>query len=116
MERFCACAPSANAQSASTVDRNFISILLVLWLRILAQPEMLQRLRAARFGVAVDLGIETRAVAVQGDEQRTEAAHAELPQRFRIEVVEVDVLDRFDPGGLERSSAADDGEIRSAEI
>src|SRR5262245_34159652 len=39
-------------------------------------------------------GVEAPAMAVHGDEQRAESPDAKLPQRLRIEVVEVDVFDR----------------------
>ena len=60
--------------------------------------------------------IEAAAVAVHCHEQRPEVADAEFPQRFRVEVVEVDVLDRLDPGRFQRRRAADDGEIDAAEV
>ena len=66
--------------------------------------------------IACTARVEAPAVAVHGDEQRAEAADAELPQRLRVEVVEVDVLDGLDPGGLERRGAADDGEVNPAQV
>src|SRR5260221_14702311 len=62
----------------------------------------------------VHIGIEAAAMTVHRHDQRPEAAHAELPERFGIEIVEVDVLDRLDPGRLERRRAADDREICAA--
>ena len=55
-------------------------------------------------------------MAVHRDQQRAEVADAELPQALGIEVVEIDVLDRLDPGRLERRRAADDREIDAAEL
>src|SRR5687768_8072226 len=55
-------------------------------------------------------------MAVHCNDQRAEAVDTESPQGLRIEVVEVYVLDRLDPGGLERGRAADDGEIGSTKI
>jgi hypothetical protein len=42
------------------------------------------------------------------------SADAELPQAFRIEIVEIDVVDGLDPRRLERRRAADDREIDAA--
>jgi hypothetical protein len=39
-----------------------------------------------------------------------------LPEALGIEVVEVHILDRLDPGRLERRGAADDGEVAAAEF
>src|SRR5215510_11186320 len=78
--------------------------------------ERSEHLRAFCARRGVDVAIEATAVAVHADEQRAEAADAEFPERLGIEVVEVDVLDRLDPGRLERRRAADDGEIGAAEI
>ena len=55
-------------------------------------------------------------MAVHRHQQRPEAAHAELPQRLGIEVIEIDLLDRLDPRRLERGRAADDGEVGAAEF
>ena len=44
--------------------------------------------------------VERAAVRIHRHQQRTEAADAELPQAFGIEIVEIDVLDRLDPGRL----------------
>ena len=52
--------------------------------------------------------MKAAAVAVHGHEQRTEAFHAEFPQRLRIEIVEIDVFDLLDPRRLECGGAADD--------
>ncbi len=41
---------------------------------------------------------------------------AEVPQRFGIQIVEIDVLDAFDPGRFQRRSAADDREIGAAQL
>ena len=77
--------------------------------------------RGERGGAAIARGVADRvveapAVAVHRHQQRPEVADAELPQALGIEVVEVDVLDRLDPGGLERGGAADDREIDAAEL
>src|SRR5690606_23430448 len=45
--------------------------------------------------------VEAAAVAVHRDQQRAEVADAELPERFRVQVVQVDILDALDPGGLQ---------------
>jgi hypothetical protein len=55
-------------------------------------------------------------VGIHRHQQRAEALHPELPQRLRIEVVEVHLLDRLHPGGLERGGAADDREIGAPEL
>src|SRR5215471_15805990 len=49
-------------------------------------------------------------------QQGTEAADAELPQTFRIELFEIHVLDRLDPGRLECRSATDDGKVSTANL
>ena len=73
---------------------------------------------AARFDCAPasTARVEIAAAAVHRDPQRAEAAHAELPEALGIEIVEIDVLDRLDPRGLERGRAADDREIDAAEL
>src|SRR5262249_53952330 len=73
--------------------------------------EARERLLAARLRDALDLRVEARSVAVHGDDQWPEATHAELPQRLGMQVIEIDILDRLDPRGLERRGAADDGEV-----
>src|SRR5258706_13996803 len=79
-------------------------------------PERSQRRSAVAPRVRVDSGIDAPAVAVHGDAQGTEVAHAKTPQTLRMQIVEIDVLDRLDPGGLQRRSATDDREIRAAEF
>ena len=49
-------------------------------------------------------------------QQRTEALDAEAPDALGVEVVHVDLLDRLDPGGLQRRGAADHGEIGAADV
>src|SRR5688500_7798703 len=83
---------------------------------ILPYAQSAQGVGAALLRSILDPGIQALAMAIHGNEQRTESVDAEFPQRFRIEVVEVDVFDGLDPGGLERGGAADDGDIRSAEV
>src|SRR5712691_2806761 len=51
--------------------------------------------------VALHARIKRPAVRVHGDHEGAEALDAEAPQALRMQVVEVDVLDRLDPGGLE---------------
>src|SRR5207253_7134518 len=75
-----------------------------------------QSVRAPLARLAVHRLVKARAVAVHGDEERSESPDAELPDGLRIEVVQVHVLDRLHPSGLERRSAADDGEIGSAKL
>src|SRR5258706_2491683 len=53
-------------------------------------------------------------MAVHGDQERSETPDPELPDRFGMEVVEVDVLDRLDPGRFQRRGAADDRQIGAA--
>jgi hypothetical protein len=55
-------------------------------------------------------------VTVHGDQQRAEVANAEPPQRLRVEVVEIDVLDLLDPGRLQRGSPADDCKIDATQL
>src|SRR5437868_8175597 len=113
MERFWACALSAKRKSAARRIAKFIGSSSYSYGAILAYAQLAQRLRAPRLGSRVDSRVETFAAAVHGDEQRTEAAHAEFPQRLRIKIVEVDVLDRYHPRGLERRGPADDREVRA---
>src|SRR5262245_45055087 len=75
-----------------------------------------QRAASPQCSVALHLRVEAAAMAVHGDHQWAEALHAKLPQRLRIEVVEIHVLDRLDPGGFQGGSAAHDGEIGTAEL
>src|SRR3972149_3854006 len=63
----------------------------------------------------VDLRVEIPAMAVHCDQQRAEALDAEFPQRFGIQIVEIEVLDALDPGSFQRGGAADDREINAAE-
>ena len=65
-------------------------------------------------GGMIDRVVQTSTVAVHRDQQRSEIVNAELPEAFRIEVIEVDVLDRVDPRRLQRRRAADDCEIDTA--
>src|SRR6185503_13083246 len=76
----------------------------------LADPEGREHVGAPCGRSRGDLAKQAPAMAVHADEQRSEIPHAELPEGFRIDVVEVDVLDRLDPGRLERRGAADDRE------
>src|SRR5438876_9219094 len=72
-----------------------------------------QRSSAVSPRVRVDRGIDAPPVAVHGDAQGTEVAHAKTPQALRMQIVEIDVLDRLDPGRLQRRRTAGDREIRS---
>src|SRR4051812_39260143 len=56
------------------------------------------------------------AMRVHADQQRPETCDAKPPQAFRMQVVEIDVLDLLDPGGFQRGGAADDGEIGATEL
>src|SRR5687767_14434059 len=115
MERFCACAANGTRQSASALKRCFIRILL--WsLEILPHAQALQRLGSSLLRRGVDLVVEARSVAVHGNDQGPEAVDTELPQRLRVKVVEIHVLDSLDPRRLERGRAADDREIGAAEL
>src|SRR5437870_13627002 len=80
----------------------------------LPYAQTLQCFGAARFRLRIHARVQAFAVAVHCNEQGAESVDAELPQRLGIEVIEVHVLDRFDPGGLERRRAADDGEVDAA--
>src|SRR5207237_2619023 len=68
----------------------------------------------ARF--EVDRVVQAPAMAVHGHAQRTEIADAKAPEALRIQVVEIDILDRFDPRRLQRGGASDDGQIRSPQL
>src|SRR5688572_11216074 len=114
---FWACAARARepATSARTRTINFMNS-SSLKRPILPYAESAQHLCAARSGIGLDVGVKALAMGVHGHEQRPEAAHPELPQRLRVQVVEVHVLDGLHPGGLERRRAADNGEVRPAQI
>src|SRR4051794_24449679 len=56
------------------------------------------------------------AMRVHADQQRPEMFDAKSPQAFRMQVVEIDVLDLLDPGGLQGRGAADDRKVGSAEL
>src|SRR6185503_13311990 len=115
MDRFCACAANGSRASASRRANDFISLLLWI-LEILPHAQTLQGVGALLLRRSLDPGVEALATAIHGNEQGAESVDAELPQRLRVQVVEVDVLDRLDPGGLERRGAADDGQIGAAEL
>ena len=53
---------------------------------------------------------------VHGDDQRAEVPHAELPEALRQQLLELDVLDRLDLGGLEGRGAAADRQVHTAEL
>ena len=53
---------------------------------------------------------------IHADQQRPKTLDAEAPQAFGIEVIQVDGLDRVDPGGLEGRRPTDDGEIGAAYV
>src|SRR5215203_3951200 len=82
----------------------------------LPDPHRGERRRPARFGRLADLVVERSAMGIHGDEDRAEALDGKAPERLRVEVLEIDVLDRGDPGRLERRGTADDREIGAAEI
>src|SRR3954470_24631421 len=83
---------------------------------LIARAELRQDRVAFAFGVALDALVGRAAVRVHRHQQRAEAPDAEAPDAFRVEVVHVDLLDRFDPGGLQRSRAADHREIGAADV
>src|ERR1041385_4893670 len=118
MDRFCACAVPATATASNATMRasnliessyGFNRILPHAGFGIVPAMTHAQQAQSLRH-----LRIEAATVTVHGDDERAETVDAKLPQRFRVEVVEVDVLDGFDPGGLERRGAADDGEVHAA--
>jgi len=55
-------------------------------------------------------------VAVHGDDQGSEVTHAELPQAFGHQFLELDLLDGLDLGRLEGRGPARDGEVHAAEL
>src|SRR5689334_21052351 len=116
---FCACAAPASAAISAAAKRMIVFIVPSIFgygilLRLHAQAR--ERLGAPLPGIAPDLRIQAPALAVHGDDERAEAAHAEFPQRLGMQVVEIDVLDRLDPGGLERRGAPDNREIGAAKL
>src|SRR5688572_10106582 len=116
MERFCACAAIGSRASASRRANDFISNPPRWFPEILPHAQTLQCLGALLLRRGLDPRVEALAVAIHGNEQRAEAVDTEFPQRLRMEVVEVHVLDRLDPGGLQRRRPADDGQVGSAEL
>src|ERR1041384_40977 len=128
MDRFCACAAPATATASNATMRasnliessyGFNRILPHAGFGIvpaMTHAQQAQSLRPALLRRILHLRIEAATVTVHGDDERAETVDAKLPQRFRVEVVEVDVLDGFDPGGLERRGAADDGEVHAADF
>src|SRR5262245_48098157 len=78
--------------------------------------ELRQHGCAAGGGILLDARVERAAMGIHRHHERTEMPDAEAPQAFGMEIVEVDVLDGLDPGGLQRGSAADHGEIGAAEV
>src|SRR4026207_1700772 len=105
MEILCACATPARASNSEPAKRmiEFMSPpvgMSALWLRFYAKA--LQGPGPAPARIALDLSVQTAAVAVHRDNQRPEAPHAEFPERLRVQVVQVHVLDRLDPGCLQR--------------
>src|SRR5258706_15909708 len=114
---FCACAAPASASSNAPAMRMtvFMSPPIGMSCFLSFDAETGKRLAAPSLRIAPDLSVQTAAVAVHRHHQRTEAAHAEFPQRFRVQVIQVHILDRLDPGGLECRGAPDNGEIRAAQ-
>src|SRR5919109_908090 len=99
---FCACAAMAKAKSASARMMSRIVILLgVLLMAADSNAKLAQRFLASFARGLVDRAVDAAAVAVHRHDEGAEAAHAQLPERLGIEIVEVDILDRFDPGRLE---------------
>src|SRR6185295_14666601 len=86
----------------------------VLCLRFYAKA--LQGPGPATARVALDLSVQTAAVAVHRHHQPAEAAHAEFPERFRMQVVQVHLLAGFTPRGLQRGRPADDRQVRAARL
>src|SRR5580765_5534241 len=118
MDRFCACgvaAAPAKIMDAAMRVTNFIVSSYGLK-RILPHAQSTQGFRAALLRSIAHPRVQALAMAVHGDDQRAEGLDAKLPQRLRVEVVEVDVLDGLDPGRLERRGAADDGELNPAQV
>src|SRR5690348_16390827 len=117
MEMFCAFAATAKAKSASARMMSRIVILLgILLMAADSNAKLAQRFLATLARRLVDAAVNAAAVAVHRHHEGAEAAHTQLPERLGIEVIQVHVLDRFDPGRLERGRAADDGEIGAAQL
>src|SRR5205814_10198145 len=117
IERFCACPGSANAdvKSATARVKNRMDSSSAC-AAILPHAESAQRRRAALLRCALHFRVKAAAVAVHRHQQRAEVPNAKLPERVRIEVIEVHVLDRSDPGRLQRRGAADAGEVGAARV
>src|SRR5262245_13800250 len=115
MERFCASAANGTRHNASSRNTKVITPPIWFW-EILPHAQALQRLRALLLRRGLDPRVEAFAVAVHGNDEGAESVDTELPQRLGIEVVEVHVLDRLDPGGLERRRAADDRQVSASQF
>src|SRR5688572_31942345 len=107
------CAWSAAKRPAPPEPSIKISVVSRLIFTLVEDVLALDAQRSERFGALVarrlvDDRVEVAAMTIHRDQQRAEALDAEFPQRFRIEIVEVDFFDLFDPGRLERRSTADD--------
>src|SRR5262249_55470998 len=96
------------------LDRHWILLRELTSTRLHAED--IERRGSLRSRISVDYGVDARAMAVHSDSQRAEVAHAKAPQALGMQIVEIDVLDRFDPGRLQRRGAADDREIGAAEL
>src|ERR671936_2756472 len=62
----------------------------------------------------LDVVVERVAVRVDADGERPEVLDAELPEALRHQLLPRDLFDLLDLRGLERRSAADDGEVDHA--
>src|SRR5688572_11979300 len=115
------CAWSAAKRPAPPEPSIKISVLSRLIFTLVEGVLALDAERCERFGAlvtrrSVDDRVEIAAMAVHRNQQRTEALDAEFPQRFGIEIVEVNFLDLLDPGRLERRRTADDSQIDTAQL
>src|SRR5215471_1348062 len=75
-----------------------------------------ERGRALSPCIRIYSGVDAVAAAVHCHAQGSETPDSKSPQTFRMQIVEIDVLDRLDPCGLKCCRAADDRQVCAAEL
>src|SRR5690242_15729662 len=82
----------------------------------LQRAEPRQDFIASRKHVIPDFVVQRTPVRIHRHKQGAKSADAESPQTFWIELFEIDILDRFDPRGLQSRGAARYGKISAADF
>src|SRR5579864_7600653 len=103
---------SSHARGPRPLSRTCVRPPSRLMPRSKAGIELLQLLRRG----CLDVVVERVAVRVDADGERPEVLDAELPQALGHELLPRDLFDLLDLRGLERSGAADDGEVDHPEL